>query len=381
MQVNRHIEKSVEVIRSARVAQIEGMFDLASEKVLKRTWVVDIQLPTEWNIGLIVGPSGSGKTTIAKELFGDSFVTISWPEKKSIVDAFPSGMAIKDIAGLLSSVGLSSPPSWLKPFSVLSNGEQFRATMAATLAQMQEIVVMDEFTSVVDRTVAKIGSFAIQKAVRKQRKKFIAVGCHYDIAEWLEPDWIYEPQENRLSVGRSLRRPKLELHVHRVHHSAWELFRHHHYLNTSLNRSAKCFIAKLDGIPVAFAAILPLVHRTVKNTWREHRLVVLPDYQGVSIGNVFSEYVGSVLKANGKQFISTTSHPAMISHRNRSTLWGMTSKPKTRSNLTGCMNTSSDSKNSKGSFRATRSIDRPAASFKFVGKPLDDRVLAEGLFA
>lgn len=381
MQSNCRIERSVDVIRSARVAQIEGMFDLPSQKVLKRTWEVDIELPTEWNVGLIVGPSGSGKTTIAKELFGDSFVTIAWPEKQSIVDAFPTGMSIKDIAGLLSSVGLSSPPSWLKPFSVLSNGEQFRATMAATLAQMQKIVVVDEFTSVVDRTVAKIGSFAIQKAVRKQQKKFIAVGCHYDIAEWLEPDWIYEPQENRLSVGRSLRRPNIELQIQRVHHSAWKLFRHHHYLNTSLNHSAKCFVAKLDGIPVAFEAILPLVHSIVKNTWREHRLVVLPDYQGVSIGNVLSEYVGAVLKANDKQFISTTSHPAMIGHRNRSVVWAMTSKPKRRSRLTGCMNKNSDRKNSKGSFRDTRSVNRPVASFKFIGQPLEDRMLAAGLFS
>lgn len=66
-------------------------------------------------------------------------------------------MGIKDIVGLLSSVGFSSPPSWVRPFRVLSTGEQFRVTMARTLAEMPDLAVVDEFTSVVDRTVARPG--------------------------------------------------------------------------------------------------------------------------------------------------------------------------------------------------------------------------------
>jgi len=54
----------------------------------------------------------------------------------------------------------------------------------------EPIIVFDEFTSVVDREVAKVSSFAIQKAVRRTKKKFIAVTCHYDIIDYLEPDWV-----------------------------------------------------------------------------------------------------------------------------------------------------------------------------------------------
>jgi len=90
------------------------------------------------------------------------------------------------------SVGFSSPPSWLKPYAVLSNGERMRADLARAILEERELIVFDEFTSVVNREVAKTGSYAISKAARRAGKRFIAVSCHKDITDWLEPDWIYD---------------------------------------------------------------------------------------------------------------------------------------------------------------------------------------------
>src|SRR5262249_24441579 len=159
------------------------------------------------------------------------------------VDGFPADLGIKDIAGLLCSVGFSSPPSWLKPFRVLSNGEQFRVNVARTLAEHPDLAVVDEFTSVVDRAVAKVASAAVQKAVRRRGQKFIAVTCHHDVAEWLEPDWFYQPATGEFVAGRLLRRPPLELEVVRVHRSAWKLFKPHHYLTGRQHPAAYCFMA------------------------------------------------------------------------------------------------------------------------------------------
>jgi ABC-type arginine transport system ATPase subunit len=317
--------------------QAEGIFDIPPSERSAENWIVNFDLPEAWNIGVIVGPSGSGKTTVARELFGTYMVNAwDWPTDKSLLDGFPASMSIKDIIELLSSVGFSSPPSWVRPFRVLSNGEQFRVTMARTLAEMRDLSVMDEFTSVVDRTVAQIGSAAIAKTIRRRGQKFIAVTCHYDVLDWLEPDWIYEPATNELRAGRQLwRRPQIKLEVQRVHRSAWQLFRKHHYLNTSISDAAQCFCAFWNGAPVAFTAILHFPHAISRVIKREHRTVCLPDYQGIGIGNAMSGYIGAMLKGVGFRFISETSHPGMIRARAKSNLWRMKQAPTIKRALAG----------------------------------------------
>ncbi len=357
------IAREVPIVKTPRLLQMNGIFDVAPSERSVEMWHIDLNLPEAWNVGLIVGPSGSGKTTIARELFGASMVGAwDWPQDKSVLDGFPVDMSIKEILELLSSVGFSSPPSWVRPFRVLSNGEQFRVNMARTLAEMKDLAVVDEFTSVVDRTVAQIGSAAIQKTVRRHGQKFIAVSCHYDIAEWLEPDWIYQPHVNQLIVGRSLRRPTIELEIKRVHSSAWQMFRKHHYLDTNLNISAACFVAFWQDVPVAFASVLPFPHPIRKHIKREHRTVCLPDYQGVGIGNALSAYLGSICRGLGFCFISTTSNPAMIKVRSQSTLWKMLRAP-SRTSFAGKSSTI-------GGLAKTLAIDRLSAGFEYVGPAL-----------
>lgn len=325
-----HIVRQSSIVKTARVIQCQSLFDIPPSETSEVSWNVNFELPQEWNVGLIVGPSGAGKSTVAKELFGDCFAQDwQWSSNQSLLDGFPKHMGIKEITEMLSSVGFSSPPAWMKSHHVLSNGEQFRVNMARTLAEMPDMCVVDEFTSVVDRTVAQIGSHAIGKAVRKRNQKFVAVTCHYDVAEWLEPDWIYQPHTGEFISGRLLRRPEITLKIKRVKYTAWELFRKHHYLNTSINPAAGCFCAYWNDIPVAFTSVLYFTHPKVK-AYREHRTVCLPDYQGVGIGNALSAYVAS-LYASKYRYFSTTGNPAMIRHRNKSSLWAMTSAPKMNS--------------------------------------------------
>jgi ABC-type ATPase with predicted acetyltransferase domain len=63
--------------------------------------------------------------------------------------------------------------------------------IARALCLDQKLVVFDEFTSVVDREIAKGSAFAISKAVRRSGKRFVAVTCHYDVVDWLDPDWVF----------------------------------------------------------------------------------------------------------------------------------------------------------------------------------------------
>lgn len=177
--------------KTFRVASIIGTFDLPSEETEER-FSGSIDLPNSWNIGMIVGASGTGKTTIAKELFPESYITDFEYNSDSFLDDFPKESSVSQISEMLNSVGFCSPPSWLKPYNVLSNGQKMRVDLANALLTKSDLIVFDEFTSVVDRQVAKFGSHATQKAVRKNDKKFIAVSCHYDIEEWLQPDWVFD---------------------------------------------------------------------------------------------------------------------------------------------------------------------------------------------
>jgi hypothetical protein len=321
------IVRGTDVERTGRVRQVEGIFDLPPTQRAEQTWTVDLPLPDKWNIGLIVGPSGSGKSTILRECFGE-LPTFEWDDRKSILDGFPQEMKVQDVVALLSSVGFSSPPAWLRPFNTLSNGEQFRVQLARTLTNGPgETALVDEFTSVVDRTVAKVGSAAVAKAVRRSDRRLVAASCHYDVIDWLQPDWIYDTATGRFS-GRSLqRRPTIDLEIHRAPRGAWRIFRHHHYLNTSLATSAKSFIALVDGQPAAFHAGTHFVHPKVRDMMRGHRTVCLPDFQGVGIGNALQDFCASIFTAIGWRYVIIASHPAVTRSMARSKVWDMSRKP------------------------------------------------------
>ena len=149
-----------------------------------------IDLPKDWQIGIIVGGSGTGKSTIGRKLFGDLIDDNFEYKAKSVIDDMP-GKDIQEIQKMFYAVGFGSVPSWLKPYSVLSNGEKMRVDLARKMLS-SDFVVFDEYTSVVDRQVAKAMSIAISKAIKRYPdKKFVAIGCHFDVIEFLQPDWIF----------------------------------------------------------------------------------------------------------------------------------------------------------------------------------------------
>ena len=183
-----------------RVSKIEADFDVKPEHSCER-FVGDIVIPHEWNIGVIVGGSGTGKSTIARELFGELLITGFDYSASSVVDDMPQ-TSIDEITKMFYAVGFGSVPSWLKPYSVLSNGEKMRVDLARALLE-RDFVVFDEFTSVVDRQVAQTACIAVSKAVRKTGKQFVAVSCHYDILDWLEPDWVFDTNTMQNFFGKA----------------------------------------------------------------------------------------------------------------------------------------------------------------------------------
>lgn len=184
-----------------RVSKIQADFDIKLEHSNEH-FVGNIEMPNDWQIGVIVGASGTGKSTIAKELFGEQLITGFEYKAKSVVDDMPKSAKVDEITKMFYSVGFGSVPSWLKPYCVLSNGEKMRVDLARALLE-KDFVCFDEFTSVVDRQVAQTACIAINKAIKKTCKKFVAVSCHYDILEWLQPDWVLDTNNMQCFFGNA----------------------------------------------------------------------------------------------------------------------------------------------------------------------------------
>jgi ABC-type ATPase involved in cell division len=193
------------VERDDFITASEKAFDCAFDGISKfHPWKIPSKLPTKFKIGVIVGSSGSGKSTLLKN-FGVEESPV-WEPNKSIVSHFETP---DDAINKLGSVGLNSVPSWYKPYNVLSNGEKFRADLARKL---KNGAVIDEFTSVVDRNVAKAASMSLARFVKNNNLENIVLStCHRDILEWLEPDWVLDTDTGELMDGFFLPAQKSKL--------------------------------------------------------------------------------------------------------------------------------------------------------------------------
>lgn len=326
----------------------------------------NIDLPNDfvWSIGVIYGGSGSGKTSLLKS-FGAINKDPEFSDTKSLISNF-DWLSPEEACALLTSMGLASVPTWLRPYHVLSNGEQYRARLAYMVSHPNQDpntpILIDEYTSVVDRSVAKAMSNALGKYIRsKSGKKIILASCHFDILEWLQPDWVYSPNKRRTERCEYRRqgKPKITLSIFRCRYEAWNLFKQHHYLTGDLNKASKCFIALWEDKPVAFIAVLPFPNGSFKDAFRGSRTVVLPDYQGLGIGNSLSTYIGSLYKAIGKSYYVRTSNPALINARRNSKDWEE------------CGNSGAD-RRGQTMFTESYKSYRIAYSFKYIGEPSKD---------
>jgi len=353
--IKKHEPKS-----TFRIESVKGTYDLSSNKIEER-FKGNIDIDDNWQIGLIVGRSGTGKTTIAKQLFSDILVSSFDYKSDSILDDMPSNKSVEEICKTFNSVGFSSPPSWLKPYNVLSNGEKMRVDLANAILSDNKIFAFDEFTSVVDRSIAKIGSFAMQKSIRKTDKKFIAITCHFDVEDWLLPDWVFDTDSMtfRKCEGQKKNRPPIDFKIYKTREKQkyWSMFSKYHYLSHSHNNAAMVFIATLNDDICGFCSVLPFPHPKLKNHWKGHRTVILPDYQGIGIGSILSNNVAEILKSEGKGFISTSSNPAFINSRKKSKKWIITRIGRTSSGSGKIQN-----KNKIGS----TSSNRITVSFKYI---------------
>jgi GNAT superfamily N-acetyltransferase len=313
---------------SYRAARVKSLFNAESGC----NWEYVANLPIEnrdWKIGLIVGPSGSGKTSIGGRIFDAPIHDLyaGWDKDKPIVDCIAPDGDFNAVTGALAAVGLGDVPAWLRPFHVLSNGEKFRAGLARLVCECPEHVVIDEFTSVIDRQIAKIGSLAFAKSWRRGTGQIILLSCHYDIIEWLQPDWVYDTREARFSRDCLRQRPTIELRIYKVKGSVFRHFKPHYYLDLPLPVAAEYFVGMVGNEPVCHIAVCPMF---VVKAYRATRLVTLPEWQGAGVGTRFLDFIGEYhLRGNGRlgykyPTFFHTSHPQLCAALRHSKKWVQT---------------------------------------------------------
>lgn len=283
-------------------------------------------LPDDYGIGVIVGRSGSGKSTLLEQFGAPAHV--QWGDG-SIASHFPTA----DIAAeRFYAAGLSSVPTWVKPYRVLSNGERFRADLARSIG---DGATVDEFTSVVDRNVAASSSRALGGYVRAGNvTRMVLATVHSDVIPWLKPDWIIDADtgEYALNPRECLHQPPMVVEVHEVERAMWDIYAPHHYLSGDLHPFARCYIAVVNGEAAAFAAAIPFPHATIRNGWRGTRLVTLPDFQGLGIGPRLADWVAEAHVRAGYVYYAKTTHPRLGEYRDRHPNWVSTSHSRRKTN-------------------------------------------------
>lgn len=189
---------------SSTAREVAKLFDFTPPVSQPKFEPFDLKplLETDFSIGIVVGSSGSGKTQALLNAGLDpkdeaERGMLEWHPSFCVLDHFAvASHAIQ----MLTAAGFNSVPQWFKPFHMLSNGEQYRVQLARRLSlasRNHSILFVDEFTSLVDRTVAR----SLCESLNRHTLTFpriVVATCHRDVTEWLRHDWMVDTDSNEV---------------------------------------------------------------------------------------------------------------------------------------------------------------------------------------
>jgi ABC-type Mn2+/Zn2+ transport system ATPase subunit len=330
---NFKLSLSSPVATSFRATKAANSLDIDAEKKSIHNFEVNADIETPFNIGLIVGASGSGKTTLAKHIWGNECFKEILNPSEPVIDQFPKELSYDECASMLCGVGLTSVPCWIRPAYTLSNGQKARAECALQMAKNDDqIIIIDEWTSVVDRTVAKVMSHCIQKHARKTNKRIILLSCHYDVIEWLNPDWIIDANKqeytNRRSLWRDFKRSEqIQFNIYETDRRTWPFFSRYHYLSERLAGGKQFLFGLWEGKNqigfLAFSNYVPFRKDKLGKRMQMHfnRLVIHPDYCGFGLGVLFLDKCAQIVNDRGYEVMGKFSSAPVYNALKRNPNW------------------------------------------------------------
>lgn len=151
---------------------------------------------------------------------------------------------------------------------------------------------------------------------------------HYDILDWIQPDWVIDTKDKTFDRGSARQRPKIDLTIWKVDSHYWKYYKPHYYLDLPLPVAAEYFIGTVDGELACHMAVAPMFQSKM---YRGTRLVTMPEWQGAGVGTRFLNFVAEYHKqGNGRcnkkyPLLFHTSHPQLAMALRRSGKWSQSS--------------------------------------------------------
>jgi GNAT superfamily N-acetyltransferase len=99
------------------------------------------------------------------------------------------------------------------------------------------------------------------------------------------------------------------------------MFSKYHYLNHSHNNASSVYLAIVNNVLVGFISIIHFPHPKIKNMKKVHRLVILPEYQGIGLGVKLLNEIANIYKKQKYRLTITTSSPSLINTLKKSLNW------------------------------------------------------------
>ena len=160
----------------------------------------------------------------------------------------------------------------------------------------------------------------------------------------------------------------------------FDSFKRHHYLTEGINKSCWSWELRLHGRPIGFHSVnaalgMPGAGEGTSGGSREHRVVILPDFQGIGLGWMLAETVAAQLTSTGRRYTSITMHPTFGACRDRSERW----RPNARNHKADKDEATTDVRGRSLAQKAgtwaptTRDKLRPSYRHEYVGDPCAER--------
>lgn len=268
----------------------------------------DLDLPTD-GIILITGASGVGKSLLLKDISRHFPAIRKIPnhinKEKSIAEII-SYKDAGEVIRYLSKFGLGEPRILISPFSHLSDGQKERFLIALALLQGVGPLILDEFTTRLDRRTAQIVAMTLGKILRSNKQSAFIASCHDDIVDFLKPDIHIELCSNgkhRILNKKNISTDvleHLEIKIKKGTIDDYKKLSRYHYENDNPN-DIEMLAPLVDHVVTAYSKgeligvnlcirpwpkafeIFPEFSEINKHVLQSFRVIVHPQYRGIGL--------------------------------------------------------------------------------------------------